>query len=74
MLPADFRVLHDAAATGSALPKADDPARIAAATVSPQDVAGTITDNYANCRADQERLRALQEVINGFQNGSGVNE
>jgi hypothetical protein len=74
MLPGGFRVLHDAAATGRALPEDGDSSRVDAAAVSPQDVAGTVTDNYASCRADQERLRALQEVIDGFKNRIGVNE
>ena len=66
MLPADFRVLHDAAATGSALPKADDPARIAAATVSPQDIATTVADNDADCRYDQARLKSLQDLLHNL--------
>ena len=63
LLPADFRVLHDAAATGSALPKAGDPARANAATVSPQDVADTVAENYSTCRIDSARLEALQRII-----------
>ena len=66
VLPGSFRVLHDAAARGSALPEPGDPSRADAATVKPQDLAVTVTDNYASCRADQERLRALQEVVRGI--------
>lgn len=66
VLSGDFRVLHDAAARGSALPEPGDPSRADAATVKPQDLAVTVTDNYASCRFDQERLRALQEVVRGI--------
>jgi hypothetical protein len=63
VLSGDFRVLHDAAARGSALPDTGDPSRADAATVKSQDLAVTVTDNYASCRADQERLKALREVM-----------
>jgi hypothetical protein len=57
-LPGGFRLLHDAAATGNPLP---NPAAIAdAAPVSAQTVAGTVSENYESCRADAERLTALQ--------------
>ncbi len=59
-LPGGFRVLHDAAATGS-IP---DPARIAdAAAVPAQGAAETIAGNYGACRADQIKLIGLQEWI-----------
>jgi hypothetical protein len=59
-LPGGFRVLHDAAAQGQ-LP---DPARIAdAAAVPAQDAAGTVAENYGQCRADQLKLQGLQEWI-----------
>lgn len=55
-----FRVLHDAAALGQ-LP---DPARLPdAAPAAAQDVARTVAENYGTCRADQERLRGLQEWV-----------
>lgn len=62
-LPADFRVFHDAAAEGRALPAADDPARANAAPVLPKVVAATVATNYADCRYDQQRLEALQEIL-----------
>lgn len=59
-LPAGWRVLHDAAARGqvpspSAIPDA--------APVAAQDAAATVAANYGACRADQARLRGLQEWI-----------
>ncbi len=61
-LPAGFRVLHDAAASGE-LP---DPSRIAdAAPVPAQDAARTVIGNYTTCRATAEQLIALQDWISG---------
>ena len=63
-LPAGFRVLHDAAATGE-LP---DPARIAdAAPVAAQDAAATVIDNYGACHANAEQVTALQDWIRAQQ-------
>lgn len=63
MLPGDFRVLHDAAAAGVTPPEAGDPVRADAAPVAPSVVAETLADNYAACRYDQERLGALQQIV-----------
>lgn len=63
LLPADFRVYHDAAAAGVPIPAAGDTARADAAPVAPTTVAATIADNYAACRYDQERLEALQAIV-----------
>jgi hypothetical protein len=60
MLPGDFRLYHDAAAAGEAV---DDSRRADAAPVAPKDVAQTISENYAACLYDQQRLGALQQVI-----------
>lgn len=68
MLPGSFRVLHDAAATGSPLPEAGDSGGVDGAAVTPQDLAGTISNNYASCRTDQRRLEALQAIIEEFAN------
>lgn len=61
-----FRMLHDAAATGS-LP---DPGAsgVNGTPVPAQDVATTITDNYEACRDNERRLRALQDVIRHYNN------
>jgi len=60
LLPAGFRVLHDAAAKGE-LP---DPARIAdAAPVPAQDAASTVASNYGQCHETEAQLTALQEWI-----------
>lgn len=66
-LPSDFRVFHDAAAEGRPLPSADDPARVNAFPVLPKTVATTLAENYAECRYDQQRLEALQEVVRTIQ-------
>lgn len=63
MLPGSFRVLHDAAATGSPLPLGGGAGGVDAATVRPDDLAQTVADNYASCRYDQARLNSLQEVL-----------
>ena len=60
-LPGAFRVLVDAASQG-AVP---DSASLAhGAPVAPQDVATSVTDNYATCLANAEQLRGLQEWVN----------
>jgi hypothetical protein len=66
MLPAGFRVLHDAAAAGKA---PVDPAGTNAAPVAPSAVAATLASNYANCRYDQERLEALQAIVRTINGG-----
>jgi len=67
VLPATVRVLHDAAATGRALPETGNPPSPDAAPVTPQDLARTVVENYASCREDQGRLEALQGVLRRFQ-------
>lgn len=56
-LPAGFRMLHDAAATGTAI---TSPSTADAATVPAQDLAITIAENYAACRTHADQLSALQ--------------
>lgn len=63
VLPGPFRVLHDAAATGSPLPEAGGPSGVDAAAVAARDLAATLSENYARCHSDQQRLRALQEIL-----------
>ncbi len=65
VLPGSFRVLHDAAATGSALPEGGGAGGVDAGAVSPENVAVILTENYSACRLDKERLRLLQEVVRG---------
>ena len=60
MLPAGFRLLHDAAAEGIAV---DDSSGTDAAPVAPSTVAATISANYAACREDQDKLEALQAIV-----------
>lgn len=63
MLPGPFRMLHDAAATGSPLPEAGGASAADAAAVTPAALARTITENYERCRNNQQRLTALQEIV-----------
>ena len=59
-LPAGWRVLHDAAASGGAA----DPAAIAhAQPVAPDTAATTVTRNYGTCRETAEQLIALQQWV-----------
>ena len=55
-----FRVYHDAAAAGRVPDASEIPH---AAPASAQTAAATVAENYGACRADQERLRGLQEWV-----------
>ena len=59
-LPGGFRLLYDAAAQGIAV---DDTTGVDAAPVAPSAVAQSVTENFANCREDQDKLEALQEIV-----------
>lgn len=60
-LPGAFRVLLDSASQGTV----PDPASFAhGAPIAPQDVATSVTDNYATCLANAEQLTGLQEWAN----------
>ncbi|WP_281982976.1 hypothetical protein [Azonexus hydrophilus] len=59
-LPPGYRVLHDAAARGE---PADTAGSVDAATVSAQDAAAAVIDNYSACHANAEQLVALQNWI-----------
>jgi len=59
-LPAGWRVLHDAAASGSPA----EPAAVAhAQPVDPQTAARAVAKNYAGCRENIEQLTALQQWV-----------
>jgi hypothetical protein len=58
LLPAGWRVLHDAAATGELPPT---PGSFAAAPVGPQDAAATVTGNYGRCHEDHAGYQSLWE-------------
>ena len=59
-LPAGWRVLHDAAASGGAA----DPAGAAdAQPVAPDTAAATVARNYGTCRETAEQLTALQQWV-----------
>lgn len=60
-LPAGWRLLHDAAASGQPLPGVA--AIPGAAPVPAQDAATTVAANYATCRANAEQVKALQEWV-----------
>jgi hypothetical protein len=64
-LPGGWRVLHDAAASGS-FPEDPDGAVAAAEPVEGVAAAETVAANYATCRADQARLAALQQLLTGL--------
>jgi hypothetical protein len=59
MLPPEFRVLHDAAATG----KVDDPTALAGTPVAAKTVARTLADNYTDARSNAATLEELQAVV-----------
>lgn len=59
-LPAGWRVLHDAAASGQPA----DPTRSAdAQPVAPDTAADTVARNYLTCRETAEQLTALQQWV-----------
>ena len=59
-LPAGWRVLHDAAASG----RVTDPATVAhAQPVAPDTAAATVARNYGTCRETAEQLTALQQWV-----------
>lgn len=60
MLPAAWRVLHDAAATGTD-PTAEPGNNVAGP--SPKDAAETVTDNYGAARITAQRLAGCQQYI-----------
>lgn len=63
-LSAGFRVLHDAAATGT-MPDTSSTGTDAA-PVSAKDVAEVTVENYEACRDNERRLGALQEIIRNY--------
>lgn len=63
-LPADVRMLHDAAAT-AAMPDRST-AGTDGATVTAQTFTQTVVDNYESCQDSARRLHALQEVISAY--------
>jgi hypothetical protein len=63
VLPVSFRVLHDAAASGSELPEDADSAGMDVAAVSVETLAETVVENYRACREDRARLEGLQGLV-----------
>lgn len=59
-LPAGWRVLHDAAASGRA---ADSASAADAQPVPPDAAAETVARNYGTCRETAEQLTALQQWV-----------
>ena len=59
-LPAGWRVLHDAAASGRAASTSD---AADAQPVDPQTAADTVARNYLTCRETAEQLTALQQWV-----------
>lgn len=69
VLPPGFRLLHDAAASGSELPEAAG--SIQAEPVPAQAAAETVVSNYTECRAELEKLNGLWDWSNGVAGSSG---
>lgn len=63
VLPADWRVLHDAAAEDVPVP--DATGRADAAAVTAQEAARTVTSNYELSHDNSDRLEKLQQWIEG---------
>jgi len=59
-LPAGWRVLHDAAASGRAASTSTD---ADAQPVAPDTAAATVARNYGTCRETAEQLTALQQWV-----------
>ncbi len=63
-LPGGFRLLHDASARGE---PADSTKLADAPSVSAQDVAATVADNYGQCREQAEQLKGLQDWVQALE-------
>lgn len=61
---ADFRMLHDAAATAEMPSASSTGANVS--SVAAKDVAETVIDNYESCRDSMRRLEALQQIIRSY--------
>lgn len=62
-LPPDWRVLHDAAASNSGVPEA--PSGADDTPVTAQEAALGVSENYAICLDNADRLEKLQRWVNG---------
>lgn len=63
LLPPDWRLLHDSAASGSPVP--NPPLGTDASPVPAKDAAVTVTENYGICRDTADQLVLLQQWIRG---------
>lgn len=61
-----WRVLHDAAAA-NVIPPAPGPVDAAGGAPKAAEAIGAVTDNYAACHRDADRLDALQEWVRAQQ-------
>ncbi len=64
-VPADFRLLHDAAAAATEMPDSGA-ARTDAAPAELKVVAETVVENYEICVDTARRLEALQQIIRAY--------
>lgn len=71
VLPPDWRVLHDTAATDSELPPAPSGADGApeAPEASASEALSTVAENYEIANDNADRLRKLQEWVRGVSEG-----
>lgn len=63
VVPLGFARVHDAAATGTDLPRPAGSADAAPSGVALSAVASTVVDNYTTCHATAAQLAALQEWL-----------
>lgn len=68
-LPGGWRLLHDAAATGTELP--ETPGDVQAEPVSAQTAAETVAGNYTAAKAEMTKCQALWDWSNGVAGSSG---
>lgn len=62
-IPLGFVRLHDAAATGTALPNSAGAADAQPSGLALSAVAGSVVDNYTTCRGVANQLTSLQEWV-----------
>lgn len=67
IVPKGFVAIHDRSATGLGLQRRQNMTAAEPSTHKLSDVASVVAVNYYQCEAEKAQLKALQEVIRGFQ-------